>query len=176
MADGFQFNDLLRAMMQRESGGNPMAVSQKGATGLLQLRPEHAGDLYGSSAPSVFDVAREMGFDVPDESVKTAQGLLFDPEINWALGDPYMRDLLRSFGGNIDTALAAYNYGPDAMRKAIEAGQTVADMPKETVDYVGHVRRLYKDATGLDLPDTIDTMQLTRPQRRPVRGLLSEGN
>lgn len=171
MADQFQFSDLIAALIQRESRGDPMAVSKKGAVGLMQIRPEHAHDLYGTSAPSVFDVARERGFDVPDESVGTARGLLFDPEINMALGDPYLRDLMRAYGGNIDNALTAYNAGPIEMNAVLAQGRGPQDMGQEAREYSGHIRRLYREATGMDLPQTMNLMQLTRPRPRPV-GLL----
>lgn len=171
MADQFQFSDLIAALIQRESRGDPMAVSKKGAVGLMQIRPEHAHDLYGTSAPSVFDVARERGFDVPDESVDTARGLLFDPEINMALGDPYLRDLMRAYGGNIDNALTAYNAGPIEMNAVLAQGRGPQDMGQEAREYSGHIRRLYREATGMDLPQTMNLMQLTRPRPRPV-GLL----
>ena len=171
MADQFQFSDLINALIQRESRGDPMAVSKKGAVGLMQIRPEHAHDLYGTSAPSVFDVARERGFDVPDESVDTARGLLFDPEINMALGDPYLRDLMRAYGGNIDNALTAYNAGPIEMNAVLAQGRGPQDMGQEAREYAGHIRRLYREATGMDLPQTMNLMQLTRPRPRPA-GLL----
>lgn len=165
------FSDLINALIQRESMGNPMAVSKKGAVGLMQIRPEHAHDLYGDSAPSVFDVARQRGFDVPDETVDTARELLFDPEINMALGDPYLRDLMRAYGGNVDTALTAYNAGPIEMNKVLAAGEGPQDMGQQAREYSGHIRKLYRDATGMELPETINLLQLTRPRPRPV-GLL----
>lgn len=171
MADQFQFSDLIAALIQRESRGDPMAVSKKGAVGLMQIRPEHAHDLYGTSAPSVFDVARERGFDVPDESVDTARGLLFDPEINMALGDPYLRDLMRAYGGNVDNALTAYNAGPIEMNSVLAAGKGPQDMGQQAREYAGHIRKLYRDATGMELPQQIDLLQLTRPRPRPM-GLL----
>ena len=171
MADPFKFNDLVNALIQRESVWNPMAVSDIGAVGLMQIRPEHAHDLHGKSAPSVFDVARQRGYDVPNENVATARGLLFDPEINMELGVPYLRDLIREHNGNLDIALTAYNAGPTAMNDMLAAGKGPQDMGQEASEYAGHIRRLYREATGMDLPQTMDLMQLTRPQPRP-RGLL----
>ena len=171
MADAFQFSDLIKALIQRESRGDPMAVSPIGATGLMQLRPEHAHDLYGENAPSVFDVARERGFDVPNESVQTAQNLLFDPDINMTVGDPYLRDLFRAFGGNVDTALTAFNAGPTLMNEMVAQGKGPQDMGQEAREYSGHIRKLYRDATGRELPETINLLQLTRPKARPA-GLL----
>ena len=173
MADGFKFQDLINALIQRESRGDPSAVSGKGAVGLMQIMPQHAGDLHGTSAPSIFDEARSRGFDVPDESVDTARGLLMDPVLNQALGDPYLRDLMREYSGNIDLALTAYNAGPTTMRNVLAAGRDIPSMGQEAREYAGHIRDLYRQATGQDLPAQMDTRQLVRPQARPA-GLLSE--
>jgi len=171
MADGFKFSDLIDALIQRESMGNPAAVSEKGAVGLMQIMPQHAGDLYGSSAPSIFDEARRQGFDVPDESVDTARGLLMDPVLNRALGEPYLRDLMRAYDGNIDQALTAYNAGPITMNNLLAEGRDISSMGQEAREYAGHIRELYRQATGQELPEQMNLMQLVRPQTRPA-GLL----
>ena len=171
MDNQFKFSDLISALIARESKGDPMAVSDIGAVGLMQVRPEHAHDLYGFNAPSVFDVARQRGFDVPAEDVPTARGLLFDPDINMAVGDPYLRDLFRAFGGDMNNALTAYNAGPDAMQAVLARGEGPQSMGQEAREYSGHIRQLYRDATGKELPDQIDLRQLTRPRPRPS-GLL----
>lgn len=171
MADQFQFSDLINALIQRESRGDPMAVSKSNAVGLMQIKPEHAHDLYGDSAPSVFDVARRMGYDVTSETPETAKSLLFDPEINMALGDPYLRDLMRAYGGNVDNALTAYNAGPIEMNSVLASGKGPQDMGQQAREYAGHIRKLYRDATGMELPQQIDLLQLTRPRPRPM-GLL----
>ena len=171
MDNQFIFSDLINALIARESKGDPMAVSEKGAIGLMQVRPEYAHDLYGTNAPSVFDAARQRGFDVPAEDVATARGLLFDPEINMAVGDPYLRDLFRAFGGDMNNALTAYNAGPDAMQDVLARGEGPQDMGQQAREYSGHIRQLYRDATGKELPNQIDLQQLTRPRQRPS-GLL----
>jgi soluble lytic murein transglycosylase-like protein len=83
--------DLIRAVIQVESAFDRLAVSSKGAKGLMQLMP---------------DTARRMGvFDV------------FDPRQNVMGGARYLRLLLDLFGGNIPLALAAYNAGENAVRR-----------------------------------------------------------
>ncbi len=81
---------LLRAMVEVESGGNPRAVSSKGAQGLLQLMP---------------GTAEEVGVDNP-----------FDAEENLRGGANYLRQQLDRFG-DVRKALAAYNAGPGAVAK-----------------------------------------------------------
>ena len=84
--------EMVRAVIQQESGGDPTSESAAGARGLMQLMPTTAA-----------------GFGVRDA---------FDPEQNIRAGTRYLAGLLREFGGDIDKTLAAYNAGPAAVKKA----------------------------------------------------------
>jgi len=93
---------LLYALMRQESGFNPDARSQVGASGLMQLMPATASFMAG------------------DESGATGKGkALFDPEINIALGQRYVDHLLSDANVNGDLFLlaAAYNAGPGNLAK-----------------------------------------------------------
>ncbi|MCX7800437.1 MAG: lytic transglycosylase domain-containing protein [Fimbriimonadales bacterium] len=83
--------ELFDALVQAESGYNPMARSRAGAMGLSQLMP---------------DTARELGVANP-----------FDPIQNLRGGATYLARLLRQFG-DVRLALAAYNAGPNAVLRA----------------------------------------------------------
>lgn len=80
----------LRALIGIESGGDPNAVSPKGAMGMMQLMP---------------GTAREMGVTDPN-----------DPEQNINGGAKYFRQQVDRFG-DPELAAAAYNAGPGAVQK-----------------------------------------------------------
>jgi hypothetical protein len=86
----------VRQMMQ-ESGMNPDAVSPKGALGIAQIMPA---------------TARNPGYGVRPIEDPT------DPEEGLRFGAEYMRAMLDEFGGNYGLALAAYNAGAGAVKKA----------------------------------------------------------
>lgn len=81
---------LLDALAQVESGGNPRAVSPKGAVGLYQFMPA---------------TAQQYGID-PRHPGQARQG-----------AERYMTDLVQQFDGDLPTALAAWNWGPGNVRK-----------------------------------------------------------
>lgn len=78
--------ELIRAMIQVESGWTTDAVSNKGAQGLMQLMPR---------------TAAMLGVNDP-----------FDPVQNIEGGVRYISDLTDKYRGDIEKALAAYNAGP----------------------------------------------------------------
>ncbi|NIP39163.1 MAG: lytic transglycosylase domain-containing protein [Candidatus Dadabacteria bacterium] len=85
---------LVLAIIKVESSFNPMAVSSKGAVGLMQVMPETAVYL-----------ASKKGMTIDDES------LIADPLINVQLGIYYFHNLLKRYN-KLESALFAYNYGP----------------------------------------------------------------
>lgn len=107
--------ELLRAVMAVESNYNARALSEKGAVGLMQLMPRTAQDMY--------------------------VGDIWDPAQNIDGGARYLRFLANQYQGDVVKTLAAYNAGPDAVKRA---GGAVPNIP-ETREYVRRVLALYRD-------------------------------
>jgi len=104
--------DLVRAVVQVESGYNVWAASPKGALGLMQLMPA---------------TIQQFGVRNP-----------FNPLENIRAGVAYLRQLLDRYANNEVLALAAYNAGPGAVDKH---GQAVPPY-RETRDYVSKVNKI----------------------------------
>lgn len=83
--------ELLLAVMSTESNCRQNAISPKGAMGLMQLTP---------------DTAKWLGANNP---------MNVNQNIN--AGAKYLAYLLKEFDGNFNFALAAYNAGPNAVKK-----------------------------------------------------------
>lgn len=96
---------LVAAVVKTESGFDPAAVSPVGAVGLMQLMPDTAGWLIG------LDIWRG-----------DSEPLLTDPADNLELGACYLAYLTAKFGeDNMTATLAAYNAGPTAVGRWVEA-------------------------------------------------------
>ncbi|MBN3818573.1 lytic transglycosylase domain-containing protein [Paraburkholderia sp. Se-20369] len=105
--------ELLRAVIDVESGYNPKAVSDRGALGLMQLMP---------------DTARRF-----------SRGDMLNPRDNVLAGAQYLRFLLDLFKENVELTLAAYNAGENAV---IRAGYRVPSFPQTRL-YVPRVLARY---------------------------------
>lgn len=107
---------LIKAVIKAESNFNPKAVSSAGARGLMQLMPGTA-----------------RGLGVSDS---------FDPEQNVMAGTRFLRDLLDRYHGDLDSSLAAYNWGPGNVDRHPER------LPRETRNYLARVKQLYTSFTA----------------------------
>jgi soluble lytic murein transglycosylase len=132
---------LIAGLIREESVYDPRALSPVGAIGLMQLMPETGRR-----------VAREAGLS------GFAVEQLYTPDVNLTLGVRYLADLLQRFAGNEAYAVAAYNAGPEAVAKWLEAGpprsieEFIEEIPFfETRGYVKRVLRsawLYRGLYG----------------------------
>ncbi len=86
---------LINAIIRKESGFNPYAVSGAGAQGLMQLMPKTAQI-----------IAKDLGIEV-----ETAD-LTKRPELNIKLGTAYFEQKLKRFQGHREITLSGYNAGP----------------------------------------------------------------
>lgn len=108
---------LLHAVIAVESNHNPVALSPKGAQGLMQLMP---------------DTSRRFGVADP-----------WHPDQNIRGGARYLADLLAMFDNDLSLALAAYNAGEQAV---LRYGRRIPPYP-ETRDYVEKVLSLYRQTS-----------------------------
>jgi soluble lytic murein transglycosylase-like protein len=82
---------LIKAIIKVESDFNTMAISKKGAMGLMQIMP----------------------FNFKELSIRDP----FDPWENIMGGVSYFKNMLTKFNGDLSLSLAAYNAGPNAVDK-----------------------------------------------------------
>ena len=101
---------LLRSVALIESGGNQFAISGAGAQGLFQFMP---------------GTARDMGLRGND---------VFDPVKSAEAAARYLSMLLQKNGGDLNKALASYNWGIGNVQK-----YGMALMPQETRQYIPKV-------------------------------------
>jgi len=123
--------ELLAIIITIESGGNPQAVSQVGAQGLMQIMPGTAGDIakkYLKEPRTDYDI--------------------YDPATNIEFGAAYLSYLRDRFGTagqsptwdeTVELVAAGYNGGPGAARR-LQDGEGLTSA--ETVSYS-------RDALGL---------------------------
>jgi soluble lytic murein transglycosylase-like protein len=133
--------NLVRAVVKVESNFNPNAVSRKGAMGLVQLMPS---------------TAKQLNVQNP-----------FDPAQNVDAGVRHLKQLLESYGGDIQLTLAAYNAGAGAVARSSGVPHYA-----ETQNYVRRITNLYYG--GFDFNSGASRNQLTI--QRDARGVLYISN
>jgi soluble lytic murein transglycosylase-like protein len=135
--------NLVRAVVKVESNFNPNAVSRKGAMGLMQLMPS---------------TARQLKVKNP-----------FDPEQNVDAGVRHLKQLLESYGGDVNLTLAAYNAGSGAVARS-------AGVPHfaETRSYVRRITDLYYG--GFNLGSSAGFSRDPVRVQRDARGVLYISN
>lgn len=126
----------ISATMRVESGGDPRAVSPRGAAGLMQLMPATWRDLrarYG------------LGDDV------------YDRRDNILAGTAFLRELYDRYGA--PGFLAAYNAGPGRYDDHLATGRP---LPAETIAYVERLAPLIGGVNGDGKTALADPLAWTR--------------
>jgi len=102
---------LIKAMIRAESGFNPLAISKKGAKGLMQLMPETALRMNVSN--------------------------VFNPSENIEGGVRYLKYLLSLFNNDLRLSLAAYNAGENIVSelKSIPPYQETVEYIRRVMKY-----------------------------------------
>jgi soluble lytic murein transglycosylase-like protein len=130
IADAAQRFDLpaswIRAVLLAESGGDPHAVSPRGALGLMQIMPGTWAELRGQLG---------LGADP------------FDPHDNILAGAAFLRVMRDRYG--YPGLFAAYNAGPARYDAHLKAGMP---LPAETQRYLAVLARAPADAA---MPPTV---------------------
>lgn len=135
---------LATAVEGKESGGDPNAVSPKGAAGRMQVMPDTARDISKRLGDGL------IGADMTDAQVRE---VMKDPTVGARYGVTYLHDQLQRYGGDIQAALVAYNAGPGVADKWLRERKSANDLsslPAETRDYVPKVMSRYADLQGGD--------------------------
>ncbi|HBR7891115.1 TPA: lytic transglycosylase domain-containing protein [Klebsiella pneumoniae] len=111
---------LLSSVAATESGGDPFAESKAGAKGLFQFMP---------------GTAKDMGLKGRD---------VFDPHKSADAAGRYLRYLLDATGGDLEKALASYNWGLGNVQK-----KGMDNLPSETRTYVPKVMAGMRPGAGM---------------------------
>ncbi len=145
-------------LIRQESEFNPRAVSPANAYGLTQVMP--------STGRQMLKMSRR----------RFRPGILFNPEVNLRLGTTYLRQVLDSYDGRWEYALAAYNAGPSRVRNWMtwadyrEPAEFIETIPfTETREYVMAVlrnskmyRRIYESEPAQAEPRRLEAVK-TQP-------------
>lgn len=154
-------HELLQALIATESGFDALAVSPKGAVGLMQVMP-----------------ATAARFGVAADRTASIEKKLADPRTNLNTGSRYLRYLFNLFPGQLELVLAAYNAGEAAVQRA---GNVIPNY-RETQNYVKTVMQLYRLLKPAPVvvqapPPKEEPTRLTTPPPPEIRGgALNRGN
>lgn len=109
------FGKMVNITISSESGGNPNAVSPKGARGLMQVMPGTSGS--------------------PGYGVRPSNGTAGD---DVRVGKEYLAAMMSRYNNDPAKAWAAYNWGPSRVDAAVarHGDRWLSATPKETRQYV----------------------------------------
>jgi hypothetical protein len=147
-------NALTATVMQAESQGKrydksgKLLTSKAGAMGEMQVMPKTVTD--------------------PGFGVKPAKDT--SPDEIARVGRDYLATMVNRYGGDVDAALVAYNWGPGNADKWVKKGKDFGSLPKETQKYVTFIQGKLGGKPGGKPPQAIPERAktpATQPQRQP---------
>jgi soluble lytic murein transglycosylase len=109
---------ILYGLIRRESAFNKDARSPSGAVGLMQIMPR---------------TGQQIAKDLNERW--SGKKSLYDPVKNLKYGSYYYQKLLNQFNGHYALALAAYNAGPNRVKKWLPTEAVPADIWIETIPF-----------------------------------------
>lgn len=109
---------ILYGLIRRESAFNKDARSPAGARGLMQIMPQ---------------TGKQIARDLNERW--SGENSLYDPVKNLKYGSYYYQKLLDQFNGHYALALAAYNAGPNRVKKWLPDESIPADIWIETIPF-----------------------------------------
>ena len=143
---------LAHAVARQESEFNPTAVSSAAARGLMQLLPRTART-----------VAKSLRLRYRKER-------LFDPHYNMRLGSAYLGQLIKNYRGSYIMALAAYNAGPNRVKRWLRQN---GDPRKGKVDPIDWVEAIPISETRNYVQRVMENLQVYRWRFHPKSAKLA---
>ena len=142
---GIATDDLLERVKKAESNGNPNAVSPVGAKGLFQFMDS-----------TFTEQANKLGFANPDP---------FNPQQSRIAARNYLNELGGKYNGDQAKALAAYNWGPRNVDKAIEkhGSKWMNHLPNETTNYLEKILGQNSPTLGLENTNSVSNARGSNP-------------
>ncbi len=143
---------LVHAVARQESEFNPRAVSSASARGLMQLLPRTARK-----------VAKSL-------RIRYRRDRLFDGRYNMRLGAAYLGQLIKNYQGSYILALAAYNAGPNRVRRWLRHN---GDPRKGVVDPIDWVEAIPISETRNYVQRVMENLQVYRWRLDPRKAKLA---
>ncbi len=137
---------LAHAVARQESEFDPRAISSASARGLMQLLPRTARK-----------VAKSLG-------LRYRKSRLFEGHYNMRLGAAYLGQLIKAYRGSYIMALAAYNAGPNRVRRWLRQN---GDPRKGAIDPIDWVEAIPISETRNYVQRVMENLQVYRWRLRP---------
>lgn len=137
-----EISDIIPFIIKIESNGNPNAVSNRGAIGLMQITPIVLYEWNFVKGHTWWSLCKEYYDGETHWALNYEQNDLFEERINKIIGEWYLRRLRDHYKcPTIEHVLASYNGGITRLRNN---NWDIDKMPKETRQYVRKVMKLYR--------------------------------